>query len=73
MINRWRCEMSESMYTKVYTSLPVSMKYRGLFKKNKELSGNGSLFYEGVFGSEGTFEDIIKKYQVMCENNGKEH
>lgn len=71
MINRWRSEMSESLYTKVYTSLPVSMKYRGIFKKNKELCSNGSLFYEGRFGSEGSFEDIIKKYKKMVENNGK--
>ena len=63
--------MSESLYTKVYTSLPVSMKYRGIFKKNKELCSKGSLFYEGRFGSEGSFEDIIKKYKKMIENNGK--
>lgn len=65
-ISRWKGEMVETLYTKVYTSHPVSMKYRGIFTKNKELCEPGKLFYTAEFGSSGSKEDIIRKYRKFC-------
>ena len=48
-------------YTLVYTTMPVSMKYRGAFKKVKNDSIR-SLKYEFEFGSIGTIKDAIKEY-----------
>lgn len=49
-------------YTKVYTTRPVSMKYRGAFNKVKELSDGRSLVYDCEFGSMGTIEDAKREY-----------
>lgn len=65
-VSRWRTALTTSLYTKVYTSHPVSMKYRGLFKKDKENCEPGKLFYTAEFGSSGSKEDIIKQYKKMC-------
>lgn len=65
-VSRWKTEMVNSLYTKVYTQHPVSMKYRGLFSKDKDNSEPGRLFYTAQFGSSGTKEDIINKYKKYC-------
>lgn len=54
-----------NMYTKVYTQNPVSMKYRGIFTKEKELSRQGCLVYTSNFGTSGSFENIMNKYKSM--------
>lgn len=58
---------AETMYTKVYTSQPVSMKYRGPFKKVKIEGQEKGLVYEAEFGSSGTMQDIVREYQKMCQ------
>lgn len=56
---------AEKMYTKVYTTRPVSMKYRGPFKKVNIDGMDKGLVYETEFGSSGTPEDIIREYQKI--------
>ncbi|GIZ15515.1 hypothetical protein [Capnocytophaga catalasegens] len=57
-------------YTKVYTNQPVSMKYRGVFKKVK-LEKESVLMYETDFGLYKENQEIIKAYQKMKKNNEK--
>ena len=68
-VSRWKSEMVKSLYTKVYTSHPVSMKYRGIFSKDKENCEPGRLFYTAEFGSAGNKEEIINKYKKYCGND----
>lgn len=56
----------ESVITYAYTVNPVSMKYRGEYKKDKENSGVGKLCYIGHLG-QYTNEEIIKKYNTWIE------
>ena len=57
-----------SCYTKVYTSNPVSMKYRGLFNK---VGRNGNhLIYDTQLGSINGYEEILEKY-VKYVNSAK--
>ncbi len=49
--------------TKVYTHNPVSMKYRGLFKKVSQEKNH--LVYTCELGTEGDFTDIIAKYKQI--------
>lgn len=65
-VSRWKSEMVKTLYTKVYTSHPVSMKYRGIFNKDKENCEPGRLFYTAEFGSAGNKEEIITKYRKYC-------
>lgn len=67
-VSRWKGEMVQKMYTKVYTSYPVSMKYRGCFDKDKENCEPGRLFYKADFGKSGSKKEIIEKYIKMCSN-----
>lgn len=55
----------DSMYTKVYTTRPVSMKYRGQFKKVKVDGVENGLVYESQFGASGSYNDIINEYQKI--------
>lgn len=58
---------AEKMYTKVYTTRPVSMKYRGPFKKVKIDGMDKGLVYEAEFGSSGNAEDIVREYQKIVQ------
>ncbi len=60
-IERKLIERVDNGYTKVYTTMPVSMKYRGAFKKVKT-DTKKSLTYEFKFGSMGTIEDAVREY-----------
>lgn len=65
-ISRWKTEAVRSLYTKVYTQHPASMKYRGIFTKEKDECEPGRLFYTASFGSAGSKEEIIQKYKKYC-------
>ena len=58
---------AEKMYTKVYTTRPVSMKYRGPFKKVTIEGMDKGLVYEAEFGASGSFADIIREYQKIIQ------
>lgn len=66
-ISRKLQRTAEKMYTKVYTTRPVSMKYRGPFKKVKIEGMDKGLVYEAEFGSSGSVYDIIKEYQKIIQ------
>lgn len=53
----------ETMYTKVYSHKPVSMKYRGVFEKVAQESNH--LLYSSKFGTSGNIDNIITKYQNL--------
>ncbi len=60
-ISRGMMEEVRTCYTKVYTQAPVSMKYRGLFKKaSKEPN---FLIYETELGEINNTAEVIQKYQ----------
>lgn len=51
----------ETCFTKAFTHKPVSMKYRGPFKKVSQ--ERNCLIYETTLGQAGSYEDIITEYQ----------
>ncbi len=55
----------DNLYTKVYSQNPVSMKYRGIFKKNKEKSKPGSLIYTSDFGVAGDIKAIVEQFKII--------
>lgn len=61
MIERKLVEKVHNGYTKVYTTQPVSMKYRGAFKKVKTDSKK-SLTYEFNFGEINSIKDAVAEY-----------
>ena len=62
MIERKMIERVNNCYTRVYTTRPVSMKYRGAFNKVKEIESERFLTYDFEFGSGGTIKDAINEY-----------
>lgn len=62
LLSRARMEETNICFTKVYTSKPVSMKYRGLFKKVKQDQPSNHLLYISDLGTEENYETIIQKY-----------
>ena len=54
-----------------YTDAPVSMKYRGLYTKNKERSTSHKLAYVGNLGKYSSMEECINLYQKYKQNAGK--
>ena len=71
LIRRAVHESVESIYTKVYTQSPVSMKYRGVFKKVHDEDATNYLLYEANIGDTGTLEEVIKTYNKWKQANGK--
>lgn len=59
-------------YTKIYTTMPVSMKYRGDFKKVDEMKNYKSLVYDFEFGQEESIQSAIKRYLKLVENRNKD-
>lgn len=53
--------------TYVYTRNPVSMKYRGVYDKAKDLCTDGRLVYMGTLGKYGSKENIINQYQKFLK------
>lgn len=51
-----------------YTHKPVSMKYRGVYTKVKDLCTDSCLAYEGKLGIYESKKDIIDKYTKMLKN-----
>lgn len=61
IIERKITEKMKNGYTKVYTTMPVSMKYRGAFKKVKT-QDRKSLQYEFNFGDINSIKDAVREY-----------
>ncbi len=62
-LSRRMHKLCEKVISLAYTHKPVSMKYRGVYKKNKEHSTSSYLAYDGELGLYPTLKDVIQKYQ----------
>lgn len=69
-LSRRMRKLCEKVISCAYTHKPVSMKYRGVYKKVKEHCTSSYLAYEGILGIYPTNKEIIEKYQKSL-NNGK--
>jgi len=65
-LSRARRKDQSTVFTKVYTHQPVSMKYRGVFDKVGRESNN--LLYETVLGTMGSVQNAFDKYQGLKKN-----
>lgn len=61
-------KLCEKVISCAYTHKPVSMKYRGVYKKVKEHCTSSYLAYEGILGIYPTNKEIIDKYQKSLKN-----
>lgn len=61
-------KLCEKVISCAYTHKPVSMKYRGVYKKVKEHCTSSYLAYEGILGIYPTNKEIIEKYQKSLKN-----
>lgn len=62
----------DTTYTKVYTSNPVSMKYRGIFRKVKMDEPKKYLKYDTRLGIVENEKQVIEEYNKMINRNGKQ-
>lgn len=67
-LSRRMHKLCEKVISCAYTHKPVSMKYRGAYKKVKEHCTSSYLAYEGILGIYPTNKEIIDKYQKSLKN-----
>lgn len=67
-LSRKMRKLCEKVISCAYTHKPVSMKYRGVYKKVKEHCTSSYLAYEGILGIYPTNKEIIEKYQKSLKN-----
>lgn len=67
-LSRRMRKLCEKVISCAYTHKPVSMKYRGVYKKVKEHCTSSYLAYEGILGIYPTNNEIIEKYQKSLKN-----
>ena len=67
-LSRRMHKLCEKVISCAYTHKPVSMKYRGVYKKVKEHCTSSYLAYEGILGIYPTNKEIIDKYQKSLKN-----
>lgn len=67
-LSRRMHKLCEKVISCAYTHKPVSMKYRGVYKKVKEHCTSSYLAYEGILGIYPTNKKIIEKYQKSLKN-----
>lgn len=67
-LSRRMRKLCEKVISCAYTHKPVSMKYRGVYKKVKEHCTSSYLAYEGILGIYPTNKEIIEKYQKLLKN-----
>lgn len=67
-LSRRKRKLCEKVISCAYTHKPVSMKYRGVYKKVKEHCTSFYLAYEGILGIYPTNKEIIEKYQKSLKN-----
>lgn len=67
--------LSRSMHKQVerviscaYTHKPVSMKYRGVYTKEKEHCTSSYLAYSGQLGIYANYKEVIDKYHLLLKN-----
>lgn len=67
-LSRRMRKLCEKVISCAYTHKPVSMKYRGVYKKVKEHCTSSYLAYEGILGIYPTNKEIIDRYQKSLKN-----
>lgn len=67
-LSRRMRKLCEKVISCAYTHKPVSMKYRGVYKKVNEHCTSSYLAYEGILGIYPTNKEIIEKYQKSLKN-----
>lgn len=67
-LSRRMRKLCEKVISCANTHKPVSMKYRGVYKKVKEHCTSSYLAYEGILGIYPTNKEIIEKYQKSLKN-----
>lgn len=67
-LSRRMRKLCEKVISCAYAHKPVSMKYRGVYKKVKEHCTSSYLAYEGILGIYPTNKEIIEKYQKSLKN-----
>lgn len=67
-LSRRMRKLCEKVISCAYTHKPVSMKYRGVYKKVKEHCTSSYLAYEGILGIYPTNKEIFEKYQKSLKN-----
>lgn len=67
-LSRRMRKLCEKVISCAYTHKPVSMKYRGVYKKVKEHCTSSYLAYEGILGIYPTNKEIIEKYLKSLKN-----
>lgn len=67
-LSRRMRKLCEKVISFAYTHKPVSMKYRGVYKKVKEHCTSSYLAYEAILGIYPTNKEIIEKYQKSLKN-----
>ena len=67
-LSRRMHKLCEKVISIAYTHKPVSMKYRGVYKKAKEHCTSSYLAYEGVLGLYASTKEIVAKYQKSLSN-----
>lgn len=67
-LNRRMHKFIDKVISLAYTHKPVSMKYRGVYKKVKEHCTPSYLAYEGELGLFATNKEIIEKYKKSLKN-----
>ena len=68
VVSRIMRRAMEKVISLAYTHKPVSMKYRGVYKKVKEHCTNSYLAYEGELGKYASTKEVIEKYKQMLKN-----
>ena len=68
VLSRRMKKMCENVISLAYTHKPVSMKYRGPYKKIEHLSTKSYLAYEGKLGIYNTNKEIIEKFLNTLKN-----
>lgn len=67
-LSRRMHKLCEKVISLAYTHKPVSMKYRGVYKKVKDHCTSSYLAYEGLLGKLESNNQVVEKYQKMVAN-----
>lgn len=70
-LSRRMHKLCEKVISCAYTHKPVSMKYRGVYTKVKELCTSSYLAYEGQLGVYKSEKEVIEKYLKLLKNGSK--
>jgi len=71
-LSRRMHKLCERVISLAYTHKPVSMKYRGVYTKIKDLCTTSYLAYEGMLGKYESSKEVVACYQRLLKNGKRE-